>query len=66
VITLQNLFEIKLEGIAVGNRVLGSLNPTGLRPTFLHKFEMHGEQIPAHLSPNGAHGMGDARRVTPK
>jgi hypothetical protein len=42
VITLQSLFEFQLEGVAAGNRVIGSIHATGLRPGFLHKFEMRG------------------------
>jgi pilus assembly protein CpaF len=53
IITLQALFEFKLEGVAAGNRVIGSINSTGLRPGFLHKFEMRGVEIPRHLVSNG-------------
>jgi pilus assembly protein CpaF len=58
VITLQSLFEFKVEGVAAGNRVLGSLQSTGLRPGFLHRFEMRGVEIPGHMFPtaNGASG----------
>jgi pilus assembly protein CpaF len=65
VITLQNMFEFKLEGIAAGNRVIGSLEPTGLRPTFLQKFEMRGIEIPSQIFPNGngsGHGMAKGAR----
>ena len=35
VITLQELFEFKVEEITSERVVVGSLQPTGLRPTFL-------------------------------
>jgi pilus assembly protein CpaF len=54
VITLQNMFEFQLEGVTSGNRVMGSLRTTGLRPTFLQKFEMRGVEVPDALFSNGA------------
>ena len=61
VITLQNMFEFKFEGMAAGNRVIGALQPTGLRPTFLHKFEMRGVEVPSQIFPNGS---GSAAGIT--
>ena len=56
VITLQTLFEFKIERFEADRRVIGQLEPTGLRPTFLNKFERHGIQLPATLfgSPDAA------------
>ena len=42
VITLQDIFEFKIEEITSDGVVVGSLQPTGLRPTFLSKFEKRG------------------------
>jgi pilus assembly protein CpaF len=42
VITLQPLFEFKLQRVDGDGTVLGAIEPTGLRPTFLDKFERHG------------------------
>src|SRR3954453_2497340 len=42
VITLQPLFEFKFERIDQDGAVVGHLASTGLRPTFLGKFERHG------------------------
>jgi pilus assembly protein CpaF len=42
VITLQELYHFKLEGIASDRKVLGELAATGLRPSFLEKFEKRG------------------------
>ena len=63
VITLQNLFEFQLDAVTAGNRVLGSLRPTGLRPTFLQKFEMHGVEVPASLFSNGGPPANELRRA---
>jgi pilus assembly protein CpaF len=49
VITLQNLFEFKIEYIGEDRKVVGQLRPTGLRPTFLPKFERHGIKLPDDL-----------------
>jgi pilus assembly protein CpaF len=48
-ITLQNLFEFKLDRIDSERRVVGRLEPTGLRPSFLNKFEQHGIELPLDL-----------------
>jgi pilus assembly protein CpaF len=49
VITLQEIYEFKIEGISAGGKVKGALVPTGLRPSFLHKFEKHGLTLPSDL-----------------
>jgi pilus assembly protein CpaF len=46
VITLNELFAFKVEGLTPDRVVLGSLAPTGLRPTFLYKFERRGVALP--------------------
>ncbi len=49
VITLQELFHYKIEQVT-GERVfIGNLVSTGLRPTFLDKFEKRGVQLPAGI-----------------
>jgi pilus assembly protein CpaF len=52
VITLQNLFEFKIDHFDSERRIVGRLHPTGLRPGFLGKFERHGIELP--LSAFGA------------
>jgi pilus assembly protein CpaF len=42
VITLQEIYEFRMRGIGPDGKVQGRLEPTGLRPTFVHKFEKHG------------------------
>jgi pilus assembly protein CpaF len=49
VVTLQDIFEFKLEGILPDRTVKGSLRGTGLRPIFLEKFEKHGIELPTEL-----------------
>jgi pilus assembly protein CpaF len=62
VITLQDIFEFKVERVTPDRVVIGSLSPTGLRPSFLHKFEKRGITLPISLfSGNGSvHGFGEA------
>jgi pilus assembly protein CpaF len=62
VITLQDIFGYKLEGITTDQRVIGRLEPTGLRPTFFQKFEKRGVSIPSHLFGNEA---GQIRNIVP-
>ena len=49
VVTLQDIYEFKLEGIDRLGKVVGRLTPTGLRPSFEHKFRKHGIELPADL-----------------
>jgi pilus assembly protein CpaF len=49
VITLQEIFDFKVDRITPDRTVLGSLRSTGLRPTFLHKFEKRGVSLPISL-----------------
>jgi len=49
VITLQKLFEFKIDRFDAERRIVGGLHPTGLRPGFLGKFERHGIELPLSL-----------------
>jgi pilus assembly protein CpaF len=49
VITLQDLFEFRIERVTPERVVIGELVPTGLRPTFLYKFEKRGITLPVDL-----------------
>ncbi len=56
VIGLQPLFDFKVDSVTEARAVVGSLRPTGLRPTFLDKFEKRSIKLPANLfqvAPNG-------------
>jgi pilus assembly protein CpaF len=48
-ITLQNLFEFKVDRVDADRKVVGRLEPTGLRPLFLGKFHRHGIELPLDL-----------------
>jgi pilus assembly protein CpaF len=49
VITLQDIFDFKVDAVTADRTVVGSLRSTGLRPTFLHKFEKRGVSLPVSL-----------------
>ena len=49
VITLQEIFTFKIEKILGDHTVIGHMEPTGLRPTFLYKFEKRGIGLPNDL-----------------
>ncbi|HEX3391585.1 MAG TPA: CpaF family protein, partial [Solirubrobacteraceae bacterium] len=54
VITLQDLFAFQVDAAASGRTVVGTLASSGLRPTFLEKFEKRGVKLPGWLAaPNG-------------
>ncbi len=54
VITLQDIFEFKIESFAPDGTINGALRSTGLRPIFVQKFEKHGIELPATLFREGA------------
>jgi pilus assembly protein CpaF len=49
VITLQDLFVFEVDSVAQTRHVVGALKGTGLRPTFLDKFEKRGIELPNAL-----------------
>jgi pilus assembly protein CpaF len=49
VITLQDIFEFKVDHVTPERVVVGALQPTGLRPAFVHKFEKRGVSLPISL-----------------
>ena len=57
-ITLQRLFEFKLERIDADRRIIGRLEPTGLRPGFMTKFDRRGIELPLALFGGPAFGDG--------
>jgi pilus assembly protein CpaF len=48
-VTLQNLFQFHFDRVEADRTVVGRLEPTGLRPGFLGKFERHGIEVPEDL-----------------
>lgn len=52
-ITLQELFNFHVEQVTAERMVIGTLRGTGLRPTFLKKFEQRGIALPLGLFREG-------------
>jgi pilus assembly protein CpaF len=52
-ITLQELFSFHVEQVTPERMVIGTLRGTGLRPTFLSKFERRGIELPLGLFREG-------------
>jgi pilus assembly protein CpaF len=53
VITLSELFKLKVDEVLPDRTVVSHLHSTGLRPTFLEKFERRGIALPTSLFRNG-------------
>jgi pilus assembly protein CpaF len=49
VVTMQELFKFQIEEITVDGTIVGALRSTGLRPTFVSKFEKRGVPLPQGL-----------------
>ena len=54
VITMQELFEFKIDSFDADGTISGGLRSTGLRPVFVKKFERHGIELPTSLFREGA------------
>jgi pilus assembly protein CpaF len=62
VITLSELFKFEVDEVLPDRTVVGSLRSTGLRPSFLDKFERRGIVLPNSLFANGRMGVPDFLR----
>jgi pilus assembly protein CpaF len=62
VVTLSELFKFTVDEVQADRTVIGSLRSTGLRPTFLDKFERRGITLPPQLFSNGRTGGPDYLR----
>ncbi|MFP3983502.1 MAG: CpaF family protein [Desulfurivibrionaceae bacterium] len=49
VVTLQDIFVFRKEGIDREGNVVGRFQPTGIRPHFVEKLELAGEEVPEDL-----------------
>ncbi len=49
IITLQDIFEFRQEGISAEGKVVGRMRATGLRPKFVDKFERVSIRLPASI-----------------
>jgi pilus assembly protein CpaF len=65
IITLQDLYEFKIEQVMPDRTVLGELKPTGLRPNFVHKFLKRGIELPPSMfvgTTNGREPVGEGSK----
>ena len=63
VITLSELFKFKIDGVQADRTVVGGLRATGLRPSFLDKFERRGIALPTSLFGNGRASIAHLNRT---
>jgi pilus assembly protein CpaF len=49
VVTMQELFKFQVDEVTTDGVIVGALRPTGLRPTFVSKFEKRGIPLPLSL-----------------
>src|SRR6266566_1942336 len=49
VITMQELFKFQIDEVNHDGKIVGGLRPTGLRPTFMGKFEKRGIPLPLSM-----------------
>jgi pilus assembly protein CpaF len=49
VVTMQELFKFQVDEVTADGAIVGALRTTGLRPTFLSKFEKRGVPLPLSL-----------------
>jgi pilus assembly protein CpaF len=69
-ITLQHLFEFKVDRVDADRTIVGRLEPTGLRPSFVGAFARHGIELPPDLFGTpataiyGSNGQNGARAWT--
>ena len=52
-ITLQDIFLFKLDRVDEDGKVHGSMRPTGIRPSFVSRFQMAGIDLPNNLFGSG-------------
>jgi pilus assembly protein CpaF len=64
VVTLQELFKFVVDRVTEDRVVLGKLGATGMRPTFVHKFERRGVQLPTALFQEQPRQLAPAGAVT--
>jgi pilus assembly protein CpaF len=49
IITLEDLFKYRVEAVRPDRTVVGRLEPTGIKPGFLEKFQKRGVELPMSL-----------------
>jgi pilus assembly protein CpaF len=63
VITMQELFKFQIDEVTRDGKIVGGLRPTGLRPTFLQKFEKRGVSLPLGIFQTHEPDLGPAAAV---
>jgi pilus assembly protein CpaF len=75
IITLEDLFKFRVDTVRPDRTVIGRLEPTGIHPTFVEKFQKRGVELPMSLFsdrdgmpslPPHAGDGGGMRRATPR
>lgn len=56
IVTMQDLFRFEQAGVGEGGRILGSLEPTGIRPTFADRFAKSGVTLDVDATAPGKWG----------
>jgi pilus assembly protein CpaF len=49
VVTLQELFKFQVDEVTRDGAIIGGLRATGLRPSFIQKFEKRGVSLPLSM-----------------
>jgi pilus assembly protein CpaF len=49
VVVLQDIFHFNQKGVDDKGKIIGTLEPTGIRPKFMHRFEEEGIKLPQNL-----------------
>jgi len=61
VITMQDIFRFRAEGIDDQQRILGGAEPTGIRPKFADRLKTLGIGLPKDVFEPSANGQGEGR-----
>jgi pilus assembly protein CpaF len=65
IITLQDIYTFNIDQVLADHTVIGKLEATRLRPTFLHKFEKRGVDLPSYLFAGNGTGTDVASPASP-
>jgi pilus assembly protein CpaF len=59
VVTMQEIYQFERMGVSPDGDVIGRFRPTGVRPTFAHKLEVSGIEMPTEMFDQAAYHMFD-------
>jgi pilus assembly protein CpaF len=57
VVTMQEIYQFERMGVSPDGDVIGRFRPTGVRPTFAHKLEVSGVEMPTEMFDQTAYHM---------